>query len=297
MGAADGSIIATIMISHMTKFSMKYAAGAEEGAIGPPSISMSFMPIAAMDSSQRAIATVSRQSQRPASATSSARQPPTIHRSRRSARSSARSDMARAGPLDDAVRRHVQVVEVGMRVGERQLDRPVCSRAPARVFRLMIFEPLWQMHADAMLISGDGVTNGLDRRVDDAGDAHAADSPFQVEIEFNRRENRVVHLGERWGEHVEDRRARRGLVPREYGQERVALRVVRVVADDDERLAVSEMNRPGPSEHAAERQATQIDVSEMPLVDLDRGHRPAVAMGRQRIELTGTPEVAVAVGD
>src|SRR5271165_4693701 len=195
MGAADGSIIATIMISHMTKFSMKYAAGAEEGAIGPPSISMSFMPIAAIDSSQRAIATVSRQSQRQASATRSARQPPTIHRSRRSARSSARSDMARAGPLDDAVRRHVQVVEVGMRVGEHELDRPVRSRAPARVFGLMIFEPLRQMHADAMLFSVDGVANGFDRCVDDAGDAYAADSLFQVEVEFNRRENRVVHLG------------------------------------------------------------------------------------------------------
>ena len=93
------------------------------------------------------------------------------------------------------------------------------------------------------------------------------------------------------------RRAGRGLFPRQYGQESVALRLVRVIGDYDERLAVAEMNRPGPSEHAAECQATQIDVAEMPLVDLDRGHRPAVAMGWQRIELTGTPEVAVAVGD
>ena len=205
--------------------------------------------------------------------------------------------MARAGSLYDALRRHVQVVDVGMRVGERQLDRPVCSRAPARVFRLMIFEPLWQMHADAMLFSGDGVANGLDRCVDDARDACATDSLFQVEVEFDRRENRVVHLGEGWGEHVEDRRAGRGLLPRQNGQECVALRVVRVIADDDERLAVAEMNRPGPSEHAAECQATQIDLAEMPLVDLDRGHRPAVAVGRQRIELTWTSEVAVAVGD
>jgi len=101
---------------------------------------------------------------------------------------------------------------------------------------------------------------------------------IQVEVEFNRRENRVVHLGKRRGEHVEDRRTWRGLFPRKNGQESVALRLVRVI-------------------DAAECQATQIDVAEMPLVDLDRGHRPAVAMGRQRIELTGTPEVAVAVGD
>jgi len=92
------------------------------------------------------------------------------------------SDGGRPLSIDPAQNR-----EVGMRVGERQLDRPVCSRAPARVFRLMIFEPLWQLHADAMLFSGDGVANGLDRCVDDAGDAYAADSLFQVEVKFNWR--------------------------------------------------------------------------------------------------------------
>ena len=85
----------------------------------------------------------------------------------------------------------------GNAVSKRQLDRPVCSRAPARVFRLMIFEPLRQMHADAMLFSGDGVAKGLDRCVDDGGDATRPILFLQIEVDFNRRENRVVHLGER----------------------------------------------------------------------------------------------------
>ena len=47
--------------------------------------------------------------------------------------------------------------------------------------------------------------------------------------------------------------------------ESVALRLTRVIAYQYERLAAAEMNRTGRSEHAAECQATEIEVTERPV--------------------------------
>src|SRR5215831_2888847 len=138
-------------------------------AIGPPSMFIPFMPMAAIASSQLAIAALSRHSQIDASATSSARQPPTIHLSRASARSSAISDIAESAELADAVRRHVELIEMRMRIAESQFDRPVGLRRPTREFGLMIFEAFRQNDGHPVLISGDGIADGFGRCVDDAG--------------------------------------------------------------------------------------------------------------------------------
>ena len=74
---------------------------------------------------------------------------------------------------------------------------------------------------------------------------------------------------------------------------RLALRLSRMIADHDERLAaLALVDRFRPCEHPAPSHAAKVEIAKVTLVDAQRRHRAAVAVGRQGIELTRTTEIA-----
>ena len=82
--------------------------------------------------------------------------------------------------------------------------------------------------------------------------------------------------------------------PDEDGQKCRALSLVGALVDHRQALAIALVDRAGPGDQADPVQAGERHVAEMPLVDPHRHGRPAVAVGRQGIELAGAAEVAVA---
>src|SRR5579863_4047960 len=95
------------------------------------------------------IVACSRHSHAQASAAINAIAPPMIHRSRAATLSSA---AATAVPRsNDAVRRHVHLIEMGMRLLETEPDRTRRPRLAARIFGLVVFESVRQRDARAML--------------------------------------------------------------------------------------------------------------------------------------------------
>src|SRR5262245_30729031 len=104
-----------------------------------------------------------------------------------------------------------------------------------------------------------------------------------------------MHLLERCSKNLKDGCARLGVLAAHDAQDCFALRRGRSFVNDRDRFPVTFMNRAGPTEDAAKFEAIELGVSMMALVDGDTDNGLAVAVGRQRIELTRAPVRAIAM--
>src|SRR5262249_36485675 len=80
-------------------------------------------------------------------------------------------------------------------------------------------------------------------------------------------------------------------------EQRVALRGIGALVDDELQGAVALVHRTGPAGHHHHPQPVEPHGAEMPLLDLVGDRGAAIPVGRQGVELTRTTIIAVAVGE
>ncbi len=126
-----------------------------------------------------------------------------------------------------------------------------------------------------MFASGDGIEDRLAARFDDAGDDEAGPPPIDVDVEIDLAEDRLVHLVERRGENVENRRAGLGVLAAQNAEQRLPLRRSRPLVDNDGGFAFALVNGAGPSENPGNLEAVEPRAAVMAGVDLDADDGPA----------------------
>ena len=129
--------------------------------------------------------------------------------------------------------------------------------------------------------------------LDDAGYREVADPRCDVRREKDRLELRLVHLGERRCQRIEDGGGG-AAPPGKYGQDRLTLLLVGALVDDRLTLAVAVMDRTRPGEERHPVQPVQPDVAEMPVVDPHGHGRTAITPARELVELARAAPIAAA---
>ena len=148
-----------------------------------------------------------------------------------------------------------------------------------------------------MLLAGHGIEDRLAARLDRRRAPRAVPRGHRCPLRIDLAEDRLVHLFERRGENVEDRRAGLGVLSGEDAQQRLALRRV---ARSSMMTAASPLPScigPGHLKMPATLSPSSSRVAVMAAVDLDADDGPAIAVCRQAVELARAAIGAIAVGE
>src|SRR5262245_12283992 len=195
---------------------------------------------------------------------------------------------------DDAVVVQVDMSELRVGLLPRQLDRAAGLGRAAADLRYFKLETADQVDARAVLIAGNRIANGLALHIDQTVDADVPLAGIDVDGDVDRFENRIEHLLQRGGEDAPDGGEGLGLLAGEDGAQRLALRLVGPLVDDQQGLAVAFMDRSRPLHHADGLQPVQLHVAEMAFLDGEAADGLAEAVRRRRIELAPAAIGAVA---
>ncbi len=182
-------------------------------------------------------------------------------------------------------------------VGISQLVRDRTGRfSPAAAdLGFLELESALGLDADSMLFARHGIDDGLPALLDIAGDLQVRAALRDIDVEVDVREHGVIDLREHGGKDLEHRGARPRVLAAHDAQQRISLGLVGALVHDRQRLPITHVNRLRILEDAGEPQSIQWRLAVKSAFDLQPDHGPAVAMGRQCIELAGTAIRAVAV--
>src|SRR5687768_17146570 len=168
-------------------------------------------------------------------------------RSRRSSRSSRLSViLAPETLMDDAALGDVQPRELGVRIGQRDLQRPLRLGPAAADLGHVIFEPVRQVDPRPMLLAGHRVADRLAAGLDHAWNDQLRDPPVHVHLEPDRREDRLVDRLVGGREDLEEGRARHRILAAHDPQQRLALLRAGALVDDRNDLAAAFVDGAGP---------------------------------------------------
>ncbi len=167
-------------------------------------------------------------------------------------------------------------------------------RAAARELRLVVLEAVRQHDPHPVLGAGDRIADRLDHRLDQARDPEAAAAGGLVVLELDAGEDRLVDLVDGRGQNVEDGRPGLGLLALEDSEDSVHLLAAGALVDDRQNFAAALVDRPRPGDQLRPGHAIEDDRTKMPALDPHGDRGPAIAMGRQGVELAGAAPGAVA---
>ena len=134
--------------------------------------------------------------------------------------------------------------------------------------------------AGSLRRAGDWVADRLGLRLDQAVDHEATLPRLQIALDLDRAGLARVAGVDHVREHVEDSLAGLGVLAAEDGLDRSAVRVARLLVDDQQRLAPAAVDRARPSEQAGESDADEVGLAEPAALDQVADGGAAVALGR-----------------
>src|SRR5262249_25964579 len=129
------------------------------------------------------------------------------------------------------------------------------------------------------------IENWRTARCDHAAHYQSGRAGLNIHIKRDLVEDWIIYPFKRRGIHLEQCGAWLGVQPTDDAQQRLALRRVRALVDNEERFSMSVMNRTRPCEYTGKSKTIKLRVAMMALIDLHANHRLAVPVRRQRIEL------------
>ncbi|SRR5260370_10951828 len=116
------------------------------------------------------------------------------------------------------------------------------------------------------LVAGHRIADRLAAALDHPRHFETGDAALDVDLEFDRRKDRIVDLAQGGGEHLPDGGTWLGILPGENAQQRVTLGRRCALIDDELRLAVALVNRSRPGQHSRMSEAiSRSDFSRMSL--------------------------------
>src|SRR5579863_551462 len=189
----------------------------------------------------------------------------------------------------------MQLTELPIRIGEVVRDGSGGLAPAAPDLGLLEFEAADRLNADAMLSAGDRIDYGLAALIDVARHFQMGAALVDVHGEINVCENRIVDFRQHREVHLEVGRAGPGVLPTHDAQQAIALRVIGAPVDNGYRRAVAHMDRSRILVYAGDPQPVELRAAVKALIDLNSYYGPAVAVGRQGVELTRTTVGAIAV--
>jgi hypothetical protein len=160
----------------------------------------------------------------------------------------------------------------------------------------MVLEALGHHDLNTVRRAGHRITNRLVFGLEYSRDRYLGAAARQIEIEPDRRKDRVEHLCNDQTENVEYRAFGR-ILPGQYTEQCLALRRRRPFVDDRLKGSVALMQRSRKIDGDAEIKTVEPHVTEMPIGDVHADQSLAVAICRPGVEVTGTAESTVAVLD
>src|SRR5437868_10360541 len=199
--------------------------------------------------------------------------------------------------MHDAVLAEMQFGELPIRIGEIKSYGALRLRPAAAHFRPQVFEAVRQVDAAAEFLARNRIDDWFAPLLDQAGHGQSCTALLHVNREIDVSENGLMYGRESGREDVENRGAWLRVLTADDAKNAVALGLAPALVHNRLHLAVPEMDRPGPGEHAGEAQAIERRLAMVALVDLNADHRLAIAVRRQRIELAGAAIGAVAIGE
>jgi hypothetical protein len=143
--------------------------------------------------------------------------------------------------------------------------------------------------------AGHGILDRLAMAFGYAANNQPTFAGINVHVKIDWSKYWFVQFLKRRREHLEDRGAWLGVLPGDNAQQCRALRLTCPFVDDDRRLPLTLVNRSRPLQYGDEPQPIEPRVAVATFVDLHADDGPAVAVGRQSIELAWTAVAAVAI--
>src|SRR5580692_7383026 len=131
----------------------------------------------------------------------------------RSRRSTASSEVMAS--MYNAALAEMDVGELPVGVGEIDFDGAGDLRPTAPHLGDRVLEPLGQLDARLMLVAGHRIADRLAAALDHARHFETGDAALDVDLEFDRRKDRIVDLAQGGGEHLPDGGTGLGVLPSE----------------------------------------------------------------------------------
>lgn len=179
----------------------------------------------------------------------------------------------------------MQSGELAVGILHRDLDRALGIARRAADVGNGVFETTRQHDLRARLRAGHLVAQGLALCLDVVLHENTASAAIYIDLEIDLREDRSVHFADGRGVNRKHRRERIGVLTGHDLQQRLTLALVGVLVDEREHLAMTFVDRSRPFENGGNPQAVQPGLAMMAFVDLDPGHRVAVTLVGETVEL------------
>jgi hypothetical protein len=158
-----------------------------------------------------------------------------------------------------------------------------------------VFKATDHVDAHPMLAPGDGIKYRRAARFYDAGDDEARPPSINVDLEINLAENWRMHFFERGREHVENRRAGLSVLAAQNTEQRLPLRIVGPLVDDDGSFAFAFVDSARPLKNPGSLKAVEPCTPVMTGIDLNPNNGSACPVCGQSVELAGTAVRAIAI--
>jgi len=198
---------------------------------------------------------------------------------------------------DDSRVRQMEFGELCIALDQIQFDSARGLGRAATHLRQFIFEPVRQVDTCAMGVACDRIEDRLADAVNHTRHQQPRRAFVHIDLELNGLDQGFQPCRRHGVEHGPHSGHGFGLLAAHDLFERVALRLVGVFRNDQLPCAVALVDGSGPAPHAGCQQSVQLDVAEMPFIDLIAARRAAIAVRRQRVELARAAIVAVAVNE
>src|SRR5690242_9483028 len=159
--------------------------------------------------------------------------------------------------MHDAVLAEMQLGELAIGIGEIKRYGALRLRPTAAHFCAQVFEPVRQVDSATEFLAGDRIDDRFAPLFDQTRYRQPCAAPLHVDREVDVGENGRMYGRESGGEDVENRGAWLRVLATDDAKNSIALGVARALIDNRLHLSVTEMDRPGPGEHAGEAQAVE----------------------------------------
>src|SRR6266536_3267185 len=198
--------------------------------------------------------------------------------------------------MHDAALAEMKAGKLAVRIGKRIRNRARRFRPTAPDLGERVFKAADHIDAYPVFITRDRIEDRFAARFNKAGNDQARPPSIDVDLEIDLAENRLMDLHERRGEHVENRCSRLGILTTQNPEQRLPLRSIGPLVDDDRGLTPALVNGTRPFEDRRNLEAVESRTPVMAGIDLHADYRPAGSVRGQSVELAGTAVGAIAIG-
>src|SRR5207244_6594550 len=169
-------------------------------------------------------------------------------------------------------------------------DEPLRERRLSLLVGARVLEAVRDLDEHAVGVGRVDAAERLDLGLEDAvADAHAAGAVLEVELELDRRDDRLGHGRTDDRDDLEQRVA---VLAGERLAERVQLLLAGARVEEGLELAIPLVQRTRPAHDARPAQTGEVDVAEVALVDPHRDNALAVTVRRVLVEVARAPRRA-----